>query len=135
MPKGIDLKRFWQANDTKVCIQVGAVVVRMNNHLIGCGMLAIPKLDVEGGALVEDGKAGCSGEHESVRDKGTCAEMETSKADADSPGEADTLPFGIFSQVDCKCRREEEENPAFFPGLSVIFSVCPEKLQQPIRTK
>jgi hypothetical protein len=23
----------------------------------------------------------------------------------------------------------------FFPGLSVIFSVCPEKLQQPIRPK
>ena len=35
-------------------------------------------------------------------DNGVYAEMETSKADADSPGEADTLPFGIFSQVDCK---------------------------------
>ena len=76
MPKRINLKRLGQANDTEVCIEVGAVVVRVNSCLNGGGPLAVPEHDVEGGALVEDGKAGCSGEHESVRDESPCTEVE-----------------------------------------------------------
>ena len=35
----------------------------------------------------------------------------------------------------CKKHGAPPRKKQFFPGLSVIFSVCPEKLQQPIRPK
>ena len=68
MPKGTNLKRLGQPNDAKVCIETAAVEVRVNNHLIGGGLLTITKLDVQGSALVKDGKAASSSQYKGVRD-------------------------------------------------------------------
>ena len=74
-----NLKRLVQSNDATVRIEGGAVVVGVDNGLLGGGVLPVLEHNVQGRLLPKDGKAASCSEDQSVRDESTRAELENLK--------------------------------------------------------